>query len=389
VAEVSLNVSPSPDAPFAFGDVYWTTVNTPLVVTAAPANRQMLVAKGATWRYLDTGVVPSTAWRQPQYEDSTWLLGPAQLGYGDGDEATVVSFGEDFNNRRITTYFRHEFNVADPALVHALELGLLRDDGAAVYLNGSRVALSNLSEANLTSNALASSAAAGAEETTYFTFDIHPSVLVAGRNVLAVEVHQSSATSNDMSFDLFLRGDVAGPVTGGVLANDFDPDGDYLTATVVTPPAHGTLAMTADGGFTYTPNAGFEGSDTFTYRASDGTRDSNVATVVLNVTPLGLMPGDLNDDGFVDPADLAIVVRGLGMTDGADKLKGDANGDGCVDLRDVLEVQRAMGAQRPAGAAAGAIVAGARNGNSNAASDVVLTARASRAALAQLPQLST
>lgn len=150
-----------------------------------------------------------------------------------------------------------------------------------------------------------------------------------------------------MSFDSFLRGAVAGPVTGGVLANDIDPDGDYMTATLVSPPAHGTLSMTADGGFVYTPSAGFVGADSFTYRASDGTRDSNAATVVLNVAPLGFAAGDLNDDGFVDEADLAIVVHDLGMAGGANRLQGDANGDGFVDLRDVLEVQRAMGANVP------------------------------------------
>src|SRR5262249_52050993 len=76
----------------------------------------------------------------------------------------------------------------------------------------------------------------------------------------------------------------------GVLGNDTDADGDSLTAALVSGPAHGTLALNADGSFTYTPAANFSGSDSFTYRASDGTADSNVATVAITVKPVNDAP---------------------------------------------------------------------------------------------------
>jgi Bacterial Ig domain/Bacterial Ig-like domain (group 3)/Bacterial Ig-like domain (group 1) len=69
----------------------------------------------------------------------------------------------------------------------------------------------------------------------------------------------------------------------GVLANDTDADGDQLTASLVSPPANGTLSLNPDGGFTYTPNAGFSGTDTWTYTANDGSANSNVATVTITV----------------------------------------------------------------------------------------------------------
>lgn len=69
----------------------------------------------------------------------------------------------------------------------------------------------------------------------------------------------------------------------GVLANDSDPDGDSLTAQLVAGPSNGTLVLNPDGSFTYTPNAGFNGTDTFTYQASDGSALSNVATVTIQV----------------------------------------------------------------------------------------------------------
>ncbi|HQR14657.1 MAG TPA: Ig-like domain-containing protein [Nitrospira sp.] len=69
-----------------------------------------------------------------------------------------------------------------------------------------------------------------------------------------------------------------------LLANDNDPDSPTLTATLGTGPANGSLVLNPDGTFTYRPNVGFTGTDTFTYSVSDGTTTSNVATVTITVT---------------------------------------------------------------------------------------------------------
>jgi choice-of-anchor B domain-containing protein len=69
----------------------------------------------------------------------------------------------------------------------------------------------------------------------------------------------------------------------GVLANDSDDNGDSLTAVLDSDVSHGSLSLNADGSFTYTPHTGFTGIVTFTYHANDGTDDSNVATVTINV----------------------------------------------------------------------------------------------------------
>lgn len=81
----------------------------------------------------------------------------------------------------------------------------------------------------------------------------------------------------------------------GVLANDQDPDGDALTAVPADPAQHGTVALNSDGSFTYTPDPGFSGTDTFTYRASDGTADSNVATVTVTVIAVNHPPAATDD----------------------------------------------------------------------------------------------
>jgi VCBS repeat-containing protein len=81
----------------------------------------------------------------------------------------------------------------------------------------------------------------------------------------------------------------------GVLGNDSDQDGDTLTAILNSGPTHGTLSLNANGGFTYTPNANYNGSDSFTYHARDASLDSNVATVTLTITPVNDAPVAQND----------------------------------------------------------------------------------------------
>jgi VCBS repeat-containing protein len=76
----------------------------------------------------------------------------------------------------------------------------------------------------------------------------------------------------------------------GVLGNDSDGEGSALHAVLVSGPAHGTLTLNADGSFTYTPAADYNGADSFTYRANDGEADSNVATVAIAVKAVNDAP---------------------------------------------------------------------------------------------------
>src|SRR2546422_5671163 len=88
-----------------------------LLTLALPSPAQpstvSLVSPGSVWKYLDNGTDPGTAWPASDFDDSAWAEGEAQLGYGDGDESTVVSFGPDSNFKYVTTYFRRAFTSAD------------------------------------------------------------------------------------------------------------------------------------------------------------------------------------------------------------------------------------------------------------------------------------
>lgn len=83
-------------------------------------------------------------------------------------------------------------------------------------------------------------------------------------------------------------------ISGSVLGNDRDADGDALSAVQVSGPAHGVLTLKPDGSFVYVPRPGFVGTDSFSYRAHDGLLASNVATVTLTVNAFvaPLMPTD-------------------------------------------------------------------------------------------------
>lgn len=165
-----------------------------------------LVAAGADWKYLDNGSSQGTSWRGFAFNDAAWVSGPAPLGYGDGDEATVVSYGPNSGSKYITTYFRREFQVEDPTSFTSLLLRLVRDDGAVVYLNGQEIARSNMPEGAINSQTVALGSIGGADESAFNNFSVPTSRLREGRNVLAVEIHQNAGNSSDLSFDLGLEG---------------------------------------------------------------------------------------------------------------------------------------------------------------------------------------
>ena len=174
--------------------------------TTGSTSYQDIVSTGSVWKYLDNGSNQGTAWRASNFNDASWQSGNAQLGYGDGDEATNVGFGPDSSDKYRTTYFRKSFNVSNPTAYQTLRLGLKRDDGAIVYLNGQEVARSNMPSGTVEYDDFAAGVAGGGDETTFYEYELDVSLLTSGTNVFAVEVHQANASSSDISFDLRLEG---------------------------------------------------------------------------------------------------------------------------------------------------------------------------------------
>jgi methionine-rich copper-binding protein CopC len=186
------------------------------VQDAPQSGPQTLVAYGSSWKYLDNGTNQGTVWRGTGFSDVTWASGNAQLGYGDGDEATVVSYGPDANNKYITTYFRKTISIANPSLFTSILGNVKRDDGIAIYMNGTEVYRNNLA-AGAAYKTLAT--LASDDGATPQSFSFSPSVFVSGNNVIAVEIHQNAGTSSDISFDLELIGTDATSLTRGPYMN--------------------------------------------------------------------------------------------------------------------------------------------------------------------------
>jgi hypothetical protein len=120
-----------------------------------------------------------------------------------------------------------------------------------------------------------------------------PTVIATDGTVLAINngtlfaagkltVHHPPTAVND-SYIAVMNNPISVSAAAGVLANDTDIDGNPITAVVVSQPGHGSLVLNPDGSFTYTPSTGYFGADSFTYKDTDGTLDSNVATVSLTV----------------------------------------------------------------------------------------------------------
>ena len=190
--------------------------NSGLSTTSAPVNIAVqaglitnltLVSTGAVWSYRDTGEDLGTAWPMLGYSDRAWSNGPARLGYGNGGEGTVVSFGTNAAGKYITAYFRRFFRVDDAADFDSLTLRVLRQDGLLVYLNGSPVARNNLPPDPVNYLTLASTNASAADGTSnFYTAAIDAGYLVPGTNVIAAEIHLSQANSPHLAFDLELTG---------------------------------------------------------------------------------------------------------------------------------------------------------------------------------------
>lgn len=322
----------------AGADESWAIDN--LKVTVTPSPSEDLVSAGANWAYLDTGVDLGVAWRNSDFNDSSWATGPAELGYGDGDEETTVSFGENSDNKHITTYFRHDFTVTDASDFYKLIIGYIRDDGCAIYLNGTRVVLDNLDpNASATEGALLNPGRTG--ERIWSEAEIPTNLLEEGNNVLAIEVHQDDGRSSDISMNAYLLGKRM--LAAGVTANDTDPENDRLIAELLSGPENGTIDFHPNGTFLYIPGVNYEGPDTFTYRVTDGEFFTPAATVNLNIIS---GPNDFPEttpDTYSAVEDKPLVVaRPLGV------LQNDSDPEGS-DLNAIIESQPANGTLTLAG----------------------------------------
>lgn len=170
---------------------------------------KQIIEKGTSWKYLDNGNNEGTSWQAESFNDDAWKTGNAELGYGEGDENTVISYGGSSSNKYITYYFRKSFEISAADLqATSIVLNLLCDDGAVVYLNGTEIIRSNMPSGEIDYLTRAIEAVDGAGESQFLSWQLNSSDFKTGLNTIAVEVHQITASSSDISFDLELLAEI-------------------------------------------------------------------------------------------------------------------------------------------------------------------------------------
>ncbi len=172
-----------------------------------------LSAFGSTWKYLDNGSNAGSTWKDSTFSDASWSSGASYLGYGDPWIVTCVNAGcgtvtctPTCTNKYITTYFRQKVNISNPAQYDSIRIGVVRDDGAVVYVNGVEVVRSNMPTGTIIYTTGAAANVGGTAESTAYYYIIPKSYFVNGDNYIAVEVHNDVASSSDQTFNLEIAG---------------------------------------------------------------------------------------------------------------------------------------------------------------------------------------
>lgn len=175
---------------------------------AAHAQTQVLFDYGSTWRYLDNGSNQGTAWKDVGFNDGAWTQATGIFGYSDPwitvylNACGTVTASPACSNKYITTYFRKNVTIDDVNKYSGVTLNAWRDDGIVVYVNGTEVWRSNMPTGTVLYNTQASSAIGSPNENAPVSQIIPISAFVNGNNTIAVELHQESGTSSDLTFNM-------------------------------------------------------------------------------------------------------------------------------------------------------------------------------------------
>ena len=303
VATVSITVNPVNDAPVAVADSYNTNEDTPLTVPASGVLGNDGDVDGdslAAVKVSDPshGTVTLNGDGSFTYTPVADYNGPDSFTYRANDGAlnsntvTVSITVGAVNDAPVAV--GEGYGTNEDAALNVAAPGVLGNDSDIDGDSLSAVLVGDADHGTLALNANGSfsyTPDADWNGSDYFTYQASDGVLAS--NVVTVTIGVSAvndapvAVADSYSTD---EDDPLAVVAAGVLGNDGDVDGDGLTAVWAGDPSHGTLALAGDGSFTYTPAADYNGSDSFTYMASDGALYSDVVTVTLTVQPVNDAP---------------------------------------------------------------------------------------------------
>lgn len=172
------------------------------------ATQSVVFDKQSSWYYYDKGSLDGQTWYATNYNTGNWIGGRAPLGFKMDGVVTTISYGNNSSNKYPTSYYRKSFNLAQkPASNAKFTLNYAVDDGFVCYVNGTEVGRYNMPSGAIDFYTYSTTYAA---ETPFEgSIDIPAHLLNQGRNIIAVEVHNCSASSSDIYWDAQLMGTIS------------------------------------------------------------------------------------------------------------------------------------------------------------------------------------
>ncbi|MGZ8810217.1 MAG: Ig-like domain-containing protein, partial [Thermoanaerobaculia bacterium] len=326
IATVTITINPVNDPPVAINDAYTTAEDTPLTLAApgvlandtdpdgnpltvtlvgAPSNGAITLNPNGSFTYTPNA----------NYNGTDTFTYKANDGTVDSNVATVTIAINPVNDPPVAVDDAYTTAEDTPLTIGAP--GVLANDSdpeGNLFITGTLV--------GAPSNGIVTLNADG-------SFTYTPNANYNGTDTFTYKANDGSLDSNIATVTITITPVNDPPVAvndayttaedtpltvsaAGVLVNDTDIDGNPLTATLVSSPSNGSAILSPDGSFTYTPNANYSGTDTFTYRANDGTVDSNIATVTITITPANDPPVAVND-AYTTAEDTPLTIAAPGV----------------------------------------------------------------------------
>ncbi len=262
----------------------------------------------------------------------------ANDGGRDSNAATVSILLRAVNDAPVAV--NDSLDVDEDSVLTLPAPGVLGNDTDAEGNRLTAVRVTGTAHGTLTLNSngsLSYKPAANWNGTDSFTYKAKDSLLASKVATVTIIVHPVNDAPVAVGDSYILEQDTTLDVPApGPLANDRDRDRDPLNAIVSTTTVNGKLALNADGSFSYVPDAGFYGQDSFTYHVNDGTLDSNTVTVALTITKFNFPPIAV-EDHYTIKEDRSLEVAAPGL------LRNDSDPEGRA-IRAVLITRPAHGA---------------------------------------------
>lgn len=300
---------------------YWFFQGTSMAAPHVSGVAALLISNGVTGPDEVRNVLQTTA------KDLGTTGRDNYYGYGLVDAYAALSYAQPPPANNAPVANNDSYSINEDTALNVASPGVLANDTDSDFDTLSAVLVSGPGHGSLTLNSNGSFSYtpvvnySGADSFTYRAFDgkaySNPaavSITVNAVNDAPVAVGDSYTTDEDTPLSVGVP---------GVLVNDTDVDGDALSAVLVSGPGHGALSLNADGSFNYMPAAGYSGDDAFSYKANDGSLDSNAVAVKITVNEVIVTPVDIEAPTW--PA--GSTISALIVTKNSVTLKWDAAAD--------------------------------------------------------------